>query len=223
VLWRGFANWQCVHKWRAAAVRGEVNHYRGTDYQGIDNAMPDIVGIDTYTEDMILIKPFGSMGIAYSVFRFSEGTITDAPRFQALIAGSLVYDTRKVDDYPDPFLPYVTFGIEFIGADNSTPANLDYGPNNTVSTWFGTAKITGNQLACDGSGHVTMPGSTTAMQFGTGLWSIECRFTPSTVGAGIRSILSKGLLSPELCFYLYQVRECRQTHAIQQRHRRRYI
>jgi len=170
----------------------EVNHYRGTDYQGIDNAMPDIVGIDTYTEDMILIKPFGSMGIAYSVFRFSEGTITDAPRFQALIAGSLVYDTRKVDDYPDPFLPYVAWGMEFVGADNATPADVDYGANNVVATYAGTAKITSNKLALNGSGHVTTPGNVAAVQFGTGTWTVETRFTATSIAAGSRGILTKG-------------------------------
>jgi hypothetical protein len=183
-----------------------VQHYRGTSIQKPDSfagAIDEVFGV--YTDDMRFIRPHGIMGVCYSVFTIPAGTFTEPPVFQARIKGTLVYDLRQIfNPNTDPFKNEVGFDLQFVAANNTVKTDCDESQWNTLSTWVGNAKVTSNQLALDGTGdYVTLPDNVHT-DFGTGKFSKEIKFTPSTV-TGAHCVISKGdAVSPNASFFLGQ-------------------
>lgn len=171
----------------------QVTHYRGSEWQGVDE---DFAAIDTilgYDETLVIQKPEGNQGICYSVFRFPAGSIPDGARFQAIIKGKLVFDiTQAFNAVIDPFLADVGFDFQFEGVNGSTPTTgQDSSTHGSSITWYGDANIQSNQADLDGAtDYVDTEGASSFKQFGSDPWSLEIKFTPQSV-SGTDYIVSK--------------------------------
>ena len=181
-----------------------VQHYRGTVIQEPDSnasAITEVFGV--YADDMRFIRPHGVLGVCYSVFTIPAGTFTEPPVFQARIKGTLLQDPWLVFDVnTDPFKNEVGFDLQFVAANNTVKTDCDESQWNTLSTWFGNAKVTSNQLALDGTGdYITLPDNVHT-DFGTDRFSLEIKFTPSNV-TGVHTVVAKGAsTTPNMCFAL---------------------
>jgi hypothetical protein len=178
----------------------EVRNYRGTDYQGVDDLMETITTITGYSDDMVILKPGGRFGVAYSVIKIPPGVITSAPRFQAIIQGRTVYDPREISGNGDPFDSgpnlLTAYNLQFIGDDADTPtAGMDIAgglfAGGLSVAWFGNAQILGNELELDGTGDYLVLQDTAGADFSTGLWSLEVTCEPDAV-TGVKIIYAKG-------------------------------
>ncbi len=174
----------------------EVRNYRGTDIQGVDDLVASIVTVTGYADDMILLKPAGRFAMSYSVIKLAPGAITEAPRWQAIPRGRLVYDVREADGSGDPFNSgdnlLVGYDLQFIGANATTPASgMDISGNAHTVTWVGNAQIQGNELELDGNGDYLILSDDANADFGTGAWTFEVPIEPDTV-TGTHHIMSKG-------------------------------
>lgn len=181
-------------------------HYRGTPYQAADGVfMPSIATITGYDEAMTYTRPAGVLGACYSVFFIPAAAITDSPRFQAIIQGSIVYDPREAAGDGDPFHGQVGYDLRFVGANGSTPTTgIDTSDHANTIAWSGGANIQGNKANFTGTGYVTLT-ETANTKFGTGFWSLEFKYTPATIAAGTDCILQKGTSSsPNLCLRLHR-------------------
>lgn len=179
----------------------QVHHYRGTEYQGVDNWLADITTIISFSDDMVLLKPEGKVGIAYSVFKIAPSDISENPRFQAIIQGRTVYDVREANSNGDPFdsgdNTLVGYNLNFTGTNGTSPTTgIDDSTNALTVAWAGDADIQSNQLSLDGNGDYVTVQDVAAAEFGSGKWTLEITCTP-TAATGIRQIFGKGDLSSD--------------------------
>ncbi len=174
----------------------KMRHYRGSLCQGLDEYAALVWTSPAYIDDLILRKPAGMEGLAYTVFRIPTGAIDAAPRFRALIQGLLVNDPQATTNLfkphtGDPFFYEVGYSYHFVGTDNSKPTNLDASWNSQTMTWLGNAKILSNKMRCVAVGdYVTVPDAA-VNEFGTGAWTFEIRFSVAGTGS-LMSLCSKG-------------------------------
>jgi len=186
----------------------EVRHYRGTIHQGIDDLVESITSLPSYFETMVKDNPAGLSAVAYSVFRIPSGAISGAPRFQAIIRGSVVYDARKslVSDFI--FDDVQGYNLDFTQATVGTPTTgVDLSANAHTVTWSGGAQIvTGPVASFDGNGDYLTLQDTTAADFGTGKWTLELTlFTTDSVGT--HYLFSKGDTASDRAIVLAQVND----------------
>ena len=179
----------------------EVNHYRGTSVQAVDPLFSSIVG-STNTDDLILLKPGGVEGVSYSVFRIPDGDIDNPPKLQAVIQGRLCVDPDNQND-GDPFYSLNGYSIEWIGADGTTPTDLDISPNNQAQNYVGGATITNNRLNTGGTKYGTMP-SDSSNNFGVLPWSMEVVFAAGDNDSGLDYLISKGNTSGSRGLAIYR-------------------
>lgn len=169
----------------------EIRHYRGTIHQGIDDLVESITTLPSYFETMVKDNPAGLSAVAYSVFRIPSGAISGAPRFQAIIRGSVVYDARKslVSDYI--FDDVQGYNLDFTQATIGTPTTgVDLSANALTVAWSGNATVLGGALF-DGNGDYLTLQDVAAADFGTDKWTLELSvFTSDT--SGTQHIFSKG-------------------------------
>jgi len=178
----------------------QFKHYHGTEFQlsdpWFDAGIPETAGVDR----MQFTRGAGVLGVAFSTFAIPNAAITDSPRFQAIIQGTLVYDPRESLGSGDPYEDGVAFDLQFIGSNGTTPADCDLSTHNTSVTWTNGATIQGNMASFDGTNDYLTVTETAYTKFGTGKWTFEIKFTPSST-AGAAIIAMKGTdASPNLCF-----------------------
>jgi len=208
VIWGAGEIYQVVKVFINGAALGStisVQHYRGTQYQASDvwfNAqIPATDGVDTFQ----FTRGAGLLGVAYSTFAIPNAAITDAPRFQAIIQGTLVYDPREALGSGDPFENAVGMDLQFIGTNGTTPADCDLSTHNTTVTWYNGASIQGNQASFDGTNDYLTVTETAYTKFGTGKWTFELKFTSVTTAGNDLLAAKGGGASPNACFLLFRV------------------
>jgi hypothetical protein len=170
-------------------------NYRGTTYQRRDGWFATMTGMTGYDEEMKFTRPAGDLGVCYSVIRIPVGTITGAPRFQAIIQGLHIYSDVNIlfegttERYrADPMFPsYVGFAALFDNVVGTQPVDgVDpYGrcePHATLG-WGGNAQVLNDQLELDGSGDYLMFSNSSYATFDhtTRRWGIEIRFTADDI------------------------------------------
>lgn len=198
----------------ALSTSAIVHNYRGIECQGVDNYAAAITGI-TYADDWRILTPDGYACGCYSVIVLPS-SITEPPRFQAILKGALGYDPRQdggstlldSTNFPDPFnkgeVLAVGYNLQFIGTNGTSPTTgMDFSSYAHTITWAGNAQIQSNKLSLDGTGdYVTVP-SNTNTQFGTGKWTLEITCTPSVSGE-INDIYGVGDASSDRCILITQ-------------------
>lgn len=175
----------------------QARHYRGTLYQGVDPWLA--AAIPLYDDDLILRKPAGDIGVAYSVFK-SSSSFTSVPGFQAIVRGKVLFDPDSASD-GDPFRDRVGFSVHVTGTNGDTSAT-DTSTNAHTVTFHGDAEIQSNQLDLDGTGDYVHIADDVSVEFGDKQWTFESRCRPSSV-SGTAVIASKSAAG-QLCFALYR-------------------
>lgn len=184
-----------------AADIGNVRyrHYRGATWQEVDQWLEDV--IVAYSDDLVLSKPSGDMGICATVYRIPVSDLGSAPRFQAIIEGRLVYDPDSPSN-GDPFYDDVGFSVTFTDTSPNNTATDDSTNGHTV-TFYGDAHVANNELVLDGTGDYVEIADDATVEFGTGPWSAEIRVKPNSV-TGTQYLLSKdSIIAGNLGLALY--------------------
>jgi hypothetical protein len=163
----------------------ELRHYRGTQYQGVDAWLA--AAIPGYSDDLVLRKPGGDVGVCYTVARI-PAAYDQQPRFQAIINGKLVFDPGSTST-GDPFYSDVALAVHFTGTDGQTSAT-DTSPSPRTLTFNGAAQILGNQLDAGGAGGGVMVADSPAIEFTDEKWSVEIDCETSS-GAGFAALIFK--------------------------------
>ena len=181
----------------------QVHHYRGTAYQAPDSYMEEAVA--GYDDALLLLRPEGVTGVAYSVIKVNSGDVTmfgGVPRFQARIRGRLVWDVRR-STVGDPFQRELGYNFLFTGDNGTQPSNIDKGPHNLSPTWVGTSEIENDKLRLNAAGdYVSASAGGSAIPSST-KWTIECRFQPANVGSvTLRYVFGYGNGSSNRCIAL---------------------
>lgn len=192
-----------------------VHNYRGIECQGVDNYAATITGL-SYADDWRLLTPDGYACGAYSVIVL-PASITEPPRFQAIVKGLLVYDIRQdggstmldSTNFPDPFnkgdVLAVGYNLQFIGTNGTSPTTtVDFSSYAHTITYAGNAQIQSNKLSLDGDGdYVTVP-SNTNTRWGSGKWTLEITCTP-TVSGEINALFGVGDSASDRCILITQI------------------
>jgi len=183
----------------------EIRHYRGAPHQGVDDLVASITTLSGYAEAMVIAQPAGLTAVAYSVIKIPAGAISGAPRFQAGIAGTLVYDPRKSTTVNHVFDESVSYNLDFTQAVNGTgTTGRDLSANAHTVAWSGNAQVTSGKAVFDGNGDYVTLQDTTAADFGTGTWTLEISIE-TAVTTGTHYIFSKGDAASDRAIVISQI------------------
>tara|TARA_R110002049_G_scaffold281333_1_gene460876 strand:+ start:34375 stop:38496 length:4122 start_codon:yes stop_codon:yes gene_type:complete len=172
----------------------EIRHYLGTAYQPIDPWFESFVA--GYEDDLVYTKPAGKTGVVCSAIKIATSWVdtNGNPAFQAIEKGRFCYDPDK-STYTDSYYDDVSLQVEFIGADSSTPTDLDASLHSHTLTYVASADIQSNKLSLNGTDEAVTVAHDAVFAPGTDPWCIEITAATSSIAAGTKTLFNRGVVA----------------------------